>query len=284
MAGIVKGQSPNGKTGGRGGSSLPDSGDTIDAMMGGSGNGGSGSGGSGGKGGKVTIIRCCTSGDAPSCKLFCEGTHILLPLPVKIQSSTGANWNNVDSGSNFISKSLSGMWNDQTAKSSASTAMNGIMQTALKHKMNMGMVLTGMESAEFLQAKLGIAALPSKELSFDGVDFRKFNFTWKLVPLDENDSKQIHKFIKHAQRHMLPETSAGIVGYPDLWAVNWKPDDQGLPIVKDSYISQLDVDYSAAGQYTFVHKKNEPVAFMITISLIEATIFSRGDVDADIYG
>lgn len=285
MAGVVKGTA-HGKTGGRGGASLPSSGDTIDSMMGGSGTGGSGSGGSGGKGGNITIVRCCTSGEAPQCHLFCEGTHIYLPLPLKIQSSTGANWNNVDSSSGgIIAKSLTGSWNDGSFKAALSTAMNGLKQTVAQHKMNALMAAAGLESGEFLMAKHGVAAIPAKELSFDGIDFRKFTFTWRLVPLDEKDSKQIHKFVKHVQRHMLPSTAAGLVGYPDLWAVNWKQGDEGMPIIKDAYVSQFDVDYSGAGQYTFVHnRQNEPVAFIITLSIIEATIFSREDVDAGIYG
>ena len=249
-------------------------------MMGGSGAGGSKNGG----GKSITIVRCCTSNDAPQCHLFCEGTHIYLPLPLKIMSNTHVTWNSVNSSDNVYGKALTGLANGGSINELA----NSVGRTAKYlwgHKMNALMALGGIENSEFLFAQAGVAALPAKELSFDGVDFRTFQFSWQLVPLDENDSRQVHKMIKHVQEHMLPGAEAGIVGYPDLWAVNWKKGDKGMPIVKDCYVSSITVDYSAAGQYTFVHNtENEPVAFNVSITLKEASIFTRDDVKHDIYG
>ena len=279
MAGVERqgSSNPNGKTGGRGGIGLPDGGggETIDAMMNGGGDGPR----------NPTIVRCCTSSEAPQCHLFCEGAHILLPLPVKIQSSTGVKWNNVDSGKGGqITTALSGMWHTGNFKQAAATAFNDFKSEFARTKLSHIPVEAALDNMDFVFAHHGIAVLPAKELQFDGIDFRSFNFQWKLVPLDKKDSQQIHKFIKHTQEHMLPDMASGIVGYPDLWAINWKQSDQGLPIIKDSYVKQIDVDYSAAGQYSFMHKDNEPVAFLISVSFVEATIFCRQDVKAGIYG
>ena len=282
MAGLAEQQAARGKS-----NPTPQAGEeTIDALMGG-GEGGGGGGGGGGRG-KISIVRCCTREEAPQCHLFCEGAHIYLPLPLKIMSSTSTAWNSLSSGEGMIHSTLMGLANgDQGIMDTWQTARGGL-GNLWREKWSAIAGFTGPNGAAWALAKAGIATLPAKELTFDGIDFRSFQFQWSLVPLSKKDSDNVHKMIKKVQEHMLPAFASGVVGYPDLWAINWKDgrsgDTKALPIIKDSYVSKIDIDYSAAGGYTHVHEQCEPVAFLVSITFNEATLFTREDVKAEIYG
>lgn len=272
MSSIVEQQASRGKT-----SAPPADGETIDALL-------SGGAGSGSRG-NIKIVRCCTKEDAPQCHLFCKGVHIYLPLPLKIVSSTQTSWNTL--------QSEGGMGKDVMLGIAQNNNLDYVAQTFGRGLGKLWDVKTGAVAAlggskQWLMAKSGVACLPAKELTFDGIDFRTFSFQWSLVPLNKGDSDNIHEMIKKVQEFMLPAFGEGIVGYPDLWAINWKDGrsnkTEALPIIKDSYVEKIDIDYSAAGQYTHVHEKCEPISFLVSMTFKEATLFTREDVKAKIYG
>ena len=245
-------------------------GEDIDAMMG------------GGNKRKPTIVRCCTRDQAPQCVLkSAQGTKIFLPLPLKVQTDTSVTWGNAEQGT--VSSIIDAVWADH----------EGQMQSAIEGAKTIlsngkpGMVLDALDpqSRKFVFAKSGKAVIPAKELSFDGVDFRSFQFGWSLVPLNAKDSESVHKMVKHVQERMLPDGERGVVGYPDVWTLDRVNVERGsMPMMKDSYIDKLTVDYSAAGSRTYVHEKGESIAFLITISFKEASIFLRKDIQDGIYG
>lgn len=245
-------------------------GEDIDAMMG------------GGNKRKPTIVRCCTRAQAPQCVLkSAQGTRIFLPLPLKVATDTSVTWGNAEQGttSAVIDAAFTDAWGQ------VQSAMEGAKNVLSAGKP--GMVLDAIDpnNRKFVFAKSGKAVIPAKELSFDGVDFRSFMFQWQLVPLNEGDSRNVHKMIKHVQEHMLPDGETGIVGYPDVWTLEWKNvNDEAMPKIKASYIEKLTVDYSAAGARTYVHEGGESVAFNISVSLKEASIFMRKDIKQGIYG
>ena len=134
-------------------------------------------------------------------------------------------------------------------------------------------------------ARLGKAILPPKELRFQGISFRNFNFDWKLVPIDKKQSQEIEKAIYKLQYNSLPSASQGVVGYPYLWDISFGPGNpHHLMYIKTCACTNITVDYSGAGRSVFHDRTLWPIVVNLSLSFTEQTLHSREDVEKGIYG
>ena len=60
-------------------------------------------------------------------------------------------------------------------------------------------------SYELLQRQTGVAAAPLKEMVFEGIDFRTFDYSFILTPRNRKEAREIKKILDCFAYHMLPE-------------------------------------------------------------------------------
>ena len=75
----------------------------------------------------------------------------------------------------------------------------------LEPLLSFGTLGTGQGALAALQRKTGIAPAPLQEMIFEGIDYRSFNYTFKMTPRNREEAREIKKIIETFTFHMLPE-------------------------------------------------------------------------------
>ena len=142
----------------------------------------------------------------------------------------------------------------------------------------------------------GNAINPFASLVFKGVDLKVHSLEWLLSPESEEEQRELKDIIKIIQSNILPEATSplgsdaegqerglsvmdkGILRYPSMVNIYLMGVDQEYYFrFKTSMISQFNVDYTPNG--LAVNKGGKPSAIRITMTLNEAFIHTKGDVD-----
>lgn len=124
---------------------------------------------------------------------------------------------------------------------------------------------------------------PNLALLYQGHGFRSFQFNWKLVPREPNDSLVIARLINTIKFSMHPGREGLFLMFPykivPSIVVNGRSD---LFPMKPSVITAFSVNYAPAGTPAFYKNRDmiAPVEIDISISLQESEIFLRGDFEA----
>ena len=118
---------------------------------------------------------------------------------------------------------------------------------------------------------------------FRGVDFRKFNFTFKFTPLREQDCVTISNIIKTFRKHSLPHYAdeGSFLNYPSECAIAyyWKgKQNKYLPKFKRAVCTGIDTDFSSAGTFATL-RNGMPAHITINTSWSEVEIVTRQDVE-----
>ena len=63
--------------------------------------------------------------------------------------------------------------------------------------------------ADLIQLGAKVKTNPFREVFFEGIDYRKFNFRYKFMPSSESEVKAVYNIIRTFKEHMHPELAAG---------------------------------------------------------------------------
>ena len=115
-------------------------------------------------------------------------------------------------------------------------------------------LLPGFEGAEAAYDKaFGQAVNPQKEVVFQSVPFRNFEFPFEFAPKNPKEKDSMHKIINMFKFHMMPEyqgTSKGYFNTPSEFQITYMyREDRNtyLPRVSRCVLENLDVDYAPEG-------------------------------------
>lgn len=239
-------------------------------------------------------------------------TSIVLPLPQQIQDAYSIiiNQGDMGFGGSFVAENMSNgaSLTDVRAMAEATLSKAETMGGDLAEGGVLGALGSAGSYAKFISRGMldglpvdGLslavdvvnesAINPHTTLNFDGVNLKKFNFTWKLSPRSEEESEAIKNIISKIKSHILPKYSSlpGIGGstgtvsrallkYPDLANIrfNGLAEDHYFKF-KPGMISDFSVDYSPDGNVVFAGGK--PGVITISCSFSEAQIHTSGYSD-----
>ena len=127
----------------------------------------------------------------------------------------------------------------------------------------------------------GIARNPHIANIFTGVNFRKHNFTYKLVAKNKQESDSIRDLIRNFKYHMAPDYRASdhIFTYPSQFQIIIRAGDYLFKIA-DSVLTTFDVNYTGEGSAYFFEDTNAPVSVTINMAFTEDTIVTKKEVRA----
>ncbi len=127
----------------------------------------------------------------------------------------------------------------------------------------------------------GIARNPHIANIFTGVNFRKHNFTYKLVAKNKQESDTIRDLIRNFKYHMAPDYRASdhIFTYPSQFQIIIRAGDYLFKIA-DSVLTTFDVNYTGEGSAYFFEDTNAPVSVTINMAFTEDTIVTKKEVRA----
>ena len=151
-----------------------------------------------------------------------------------------------------------------------------------------GAVATGLVKGG--QAGLGIAVNPHRAVLFDGPDFRRHSFNYRLVPKNARESRDLKNLIHIFKQAMLPAYihDKHFFNYPRQFDIDIPlgSSSEKSPFVHDikaSVLTAFNVNYHATGPH--YHEAGgglkAPVAVDISMEFLEITVTTRDDTEDD---
>jgi hypothetical protein len=126
---------------------------------------------------------------------------------------------------------------------------------------------------------LGVATNPNMSLTFNGVDLRNHNFTWRLIAKSIQESLEIENIINTLKLNALPRKIVGAgftLSYPAIAMLSFFPTN----LIKISdlgcFITSINVKYDGDG-YPVFFKGEKPVIVDLSISFRERAILTSDD-------
>jgi hypothetical protein len=125
----------------------------------------------------------------------------------------------------------------------------------------------------------GTAMNPFREQVFQNVQTRTFNFEYKFLPRDANESKSVQNIIKMFKFHMHPELSEGGLFYiypSEFNIVYYFNNDQNPYVHKIStcVLQSMNVDYGGQGQFTSF-ADGSPTEINMRLQFVELEVLTK---------
>ena len=197
-------------------------------------------------------------------------------------------------------------WGEQDMES-ASEAMNllsnsngkGVLDNFLALGLNLGasLINNGMDHANketnmnlkgALSRQTRIAINPHAEVIFQGIGFRTFNFQFKFMPQSEAEADNVYNIIQAFKFYAAPEVILGAGSrffiYPgefDMQFIANGQENAALPKISTCALTNIDVTYSAAGQWAAFRAGNNhpdrahPLFVHLSLSFTELEICTK---------
>jgi hypothetical protein len=188
---------------------------------------------------------------------------VFLPLALNINDAQGINW---ETQEGLGAKNLA-----QLGIKSGLDFLRGFSSTV----------------AKFIEAKKGATANDLQSLAFGLTNFRTWQFTFKLMPKGQDDSRRLAEVIQFFKQQSISDFHGMIIDYPSFFIikVHFPSGDSGklfdkLLIFKTSVITNLAVQYLPDGQSFY--RDGAPTAVSLDITFKELERANRSDYN--LYG
>ena len=149
----------------------------------------------------------------------------------------------------------------------------------------MGSFTDGDEAGIDFQKKHGVIQNMNKQLLFEGVGMRTFEFEFEFVPKSKNEAEVVYKIVKWFRARMYPNFNNVWYTVPDSISIRFKSPgstDNGLeklPRIKDSVITSCNITYGSEGVFGMMEGDTEyPYSTTMTLSVQELEIITSDDV------
>lgn len=160
-------------------------------------------------------------------------------------------------------------------------AFNAAMGSALGSAGNAAAGLALKAAPGGISAMSGLASNPKKEIIFNGVDFRTFEMSYKLVPRSKEESDAIENIIYLLKFHMHPEYSASgnfTFVYPSEFDITFYTMDgnenQYVNKIATCVLENVAVNYTPDGQWV-PHDQGAPNAIELKLQFRELSILTK---------
>ena len=120
---------------------------------------------------------------------------------------------------------------------------------------------------------------PNKELLFNGVNLRSFNFSIPLAPRDKDESEEVMNIIRTFKESMVPKksqtkTTKGLfLQTPNVFQLSYRTGSKQHKYLNSfimAALTNMSVNYTGSGVYmTYGDEKKTPVHMVINLSFQE---------------
>ena len=148
-------------------------------------------------------------------------------------------------------------------------------------------LMSSSRGAQAASLKTGVAINPNMENAFTGVDFRKLNFNFELIPKNENQALEMQKIVHLLKYWSHPEAIQSVNGkllkFPFYWKIYYNDGQGGTTGVsfktKVCYCESIQIEYGSNNGYILM-KDNSPACVKISLSFTENAYITRQDIGA----
>lgn len=233
---------------------------------------------------------------------------IILPMPATIQDNNSADWqsgtmnpieanlgaaaSNAVLGSNPFTSLMSSIKNFGIDISGAMStgegqagAAAGAAAAAIKAALGQGNI------NQIISRATGQVFNENVEILFNGVTMRPaFNFTFDMVPRDDNESRVIKTIIRTLKKNMTPQKGkpgvdgGGLfVSAPNVFKLEYMSGGKHHPFLhrfKPCALTQMSVNYNGSGQYA-TYADATPVHMQLILQFQELTPIYAEDYETE---
>jgi hypothetical protein len=128
---------------------------------------------------------------------------------------------------------------------------------------------------QLLARESGTIFNPNKELLFNGVNLRNFNFQYKFIPRSQNESQQVMNIIRTLKQNMAPKVAGamgtGFLNTPAVFELRYRKGHSDHPFLhkfKQCFLENITVNYTGDGFYTTYWDGN-PVSLTMNLTFRE---------------
>ncbi len=221
---------------------------------------------------------------------------VMLPIPKQLETGYTQNWSDESLGTigNIAAREISGQ-NINSLKASlkdidAESSMNIVKEAIIGKGLDWILKPSSGDSifkdlGQGIQTGLGVAKNPFQALLYTGPDFRKHQFEWKFIPVNNAESETLQKVIKLFKMAQAPSYIAisenKLFNYPQVWTITFK-DSKYLFNYATSVLTDVHVDYHADDAASY-HVDNAPTSISLRLNFMEAVILTREDISKGNY-
>jgi len=224
---------------------------------------------------------------------------IILYMPEDIQSQFGAGWNGagfgaVAAGMMGFAGSVNTQKDFTAIRQAGMESISGGLKSSVFQTLLAGInAVAGANISlnQFTGTTTGTILNPNVELAYEAPKLRNFSLKFKLVPRTSNESVDIRAICNRFKKSMLPSfggqaffgttEAANLITIPDLCQVSFMNGGKihpYLPQYKLCGITDVNINYTAAGAYSTVGIDGAPTAVELTISFLETKLVFSNEV------
>ena len=217
-------------------------------------------------------------------------TVIHLYIPDTLLSQANVQYKN--EGVSSLQRTLGGFFQDPSSVFGEGTGQ-AIGDTAAKFVTKMADGLTG----GALTASVGIAQNPMREMMFEGVGFRSWNFTYEFYPKSRFEADQVNQIIYNFRNAMLPDSFSfgskadnsangdeastilqdAFFNYPNVFDIEFSgPVADKIDGFLPSVCTKCDVDHTG-GQKFSVYEDGQPIKTTMTLEFMEIRLLTQNN-------
>jgi len=231
-------------------------------------------------------------------KTFSVSADIILPMPQSLSVNNTVAWDNAELG--FIGGAIRGGLDPtnlknsiaDTIKATSGGAVFDNIFTSVKSKLaNFLVGVTGANGQVVNETANRFILNPHAEVLFKGVDFRKFQFQWKLTPRSENEVNIVRDIIQMFKFHSAPDissdTNQNFIVYPDEFQIQFMhlnsdtgavEDNLYLPRISQCILTDVATNYTSVGLWS-AFKSGAPVEVELSLSFSEVELITKQRID-----
>lgn len=169
--------------------------------------------------------------------------------------------------------------NDLSGALSKATEMSGeVAAAAVMGLAKLPSMFGGTDVKAVLSAGTKTAMNPFREVLFEAIDFRTFNFKYRLMPKNERESKEIYNIIRLFKFHMHPELSKNRLFfiYPAEFQITYffrNRENKYFHRFAPCVLTDMQVDYG--GEQFSSFKDGAPGEVNLTLTFRETEILTK---------
>lgn len=141
--------------------------------------------------------------------------------------------------------------------------------------------IAGVNIADVVGSSAKVALNPFKEVLFEAIDFRTFNFKYRFFPKSEEEAKSVEKIIKLFKFHMHPDLSSNKLFfiYPSEFEIAYyfnKDENLYFHRLKPCVLESMDVSYGGEQFSSFFDGR--PTEINVTLTFRETEILTKKQI------
>ena len=135
--------------------------------------------------------------------------------------------------------------------------------------------------SDIVQLGAKVKTNPFREVFFEGIDYRKFNFRYKFMPRNVTEVKAVYSIIDKFKEHMHPELSKGgyFYIYPSEFEIVYYYKNKENPYfnrISQCALTDMSVDYGGEQFASFLD--GSPTEINITLSFRELELLTKDSI------